>query len=56
MEARTNRLYYAELEEMILNIQDKIAELKGREKLCGYYEDKIVALTDLIMDLNALRR
>ena len=56
MQARTNRLYYAELEDMILNMLDTIAELKTKEKLSEYEEDKMVALTDLIEDLNTLRR
>lgn len=56
MDARISRLYYEEVEEMVINTNERIAELKERETLCEYEEDKIIALTDLVEDLNRLRR
>lgn len=54
MEARVHRFYYEELEEIIENINDKISELNDIKKISDYEKDKLIALINLVADLNNL--
>lgn len=54
MKARTQRLYYEELEEIIENLSDKIDKIKLTDNLSEYEKDIIIALTQLSLDLDEL--
>ena len=55
MKARINRLYWQEIEEIIINISDKISEIEDIENQTGYHTDKKTALLVLLSDLENMK-
>ena len=51
MKARINRIYWEEIEEIIINISDKINEIEDIEIQTDYYTDRKTALLLLLSDL-----
>ena len=51
MKARINRFYWEEIEEIIINISDKINEIEEIENQTVYCTDKKKALLILLSDL-----
>lgn len=55
MRARVNRFYWEEVEEIIDNITDKVAEIECIDNLTAFHEDKKRALLLLLRDLDSMK-
>ena len=55
MKARVNRIYWEELEEIIVNITDKISEIECIDVTTPYQEDEKRALLLLLTELDNMK-
>lgn len=55
MKARVNRFYWEEVEEIIVNITDKVTEIEHTDNPTPYHEDKKRALLLLLTDLDNMK-
>lgn len=54
MKARVKKFYYEEIEEIIMDISDKIAEIENWCNETEYYKDRKKALIELLTSLENL--
>lgn len=54
MKARVNRFYWEELEEIIENLTDKVAEIECID-ITPFHEDNRKALLQLLTDLDSMK-
>lgn len=55
MKARVNRFYWEEVEEIIINITDKVSEIDCITNPTPFHEDKKTALLILISVLDEMK-
>ena len=55
MKARVNRIYWEELEEIIVNLTDKVSEIESVDITTPYQEDEKRALLLLLTELGNMK-
>ena len=55
MKARVNRIYWEELEEIIVNLTDKVSEIECIDVTTPYQEDAKRALLLLLTELDNMK-